>query len=280
MVAVTAAIFLSAWRTGAPARIAIAGMVALQLVWGGDIPFLPARYGNNSTALEKSIHLLSSTFRGDNRLNEQSDLERVATALPDDSVVLIHLAQVRLGIGHPAVTDNPRWTAAPLLGSLEGPAAAWRQLHDWGVTHLLLMNGRCSPGDLDLESELATHYLAQFASNGFQYIDGKIIVKLSDHEPDRRLFADVVYCSCSRRERVPWHALDANFSADRLFSSPVRDLPTVTELLFDGLDSAVIDERCPVQFPESIAGHWKRVSEWKETQLWMRDRPAEPASPP
>lgn len=280
MVAVTAAVFLLAWRTGVAARIAVAGLVGLQLIWAGDIPFLPARDNDPTITLEKSIHLLSSTFRNDTiaRFDAHAELEGVASALPKDSVVLLHLTPIRLGIGHPTVTDNPRWTAAPLLGSLEGPAAAWRQLREWRVTHLVLMGGRCMPEDLDLESELATHYLAEVAGAGVQYVANRVIVKLSEREPQRKAFPNVLYCSCSRREPVAWHGLDAVFEQDRAVSSPpASGLPAVTESLFAGLDAAVVDQRCPIAFPASLAGHWKRVAQWKDVELWLRKHPASPA---
>ncbi|HEY5283184.1 MAG TPA: hypothetical protein VIM14_10380 [Polyangia bacterium] len=273
MVVVTSATFLTAWNTGFAARIAIVALVALQLVWGGDIPFIPARLGDRTTMIEKAIHMLSATYRKDQTgpFETHTGFEKVAPALPPESVVLYHLGQLRLGIGHPAVTDNPRWTSAPLLGSVKGPAAAWRQLHDWGVTHLLFQGERCDPGDLNLQSELATHYLAQYASDGTQYVDGKTLVTLSKVEPTQTNFPDVLYVGCSKRGRVAWHDLDETYGTDRLApSEPAHDLPAIDERLFAGLQCAVVEERCPIQLPSVAGTEWKRVTRWKQAQLWMR----------
>jgi hypothetical protein len=275
MAAVTAAVFISAWAVGPPARIALTALVVLQLVWGGDVPFLPAAHlDGKRTSIEPAIRLLSSTYRNDvrGRFDTDTGFDRVALVLPSDSVVLLHLRQLRLGIGRPVVTDNPRWTGGALLGSLEGPAAAWRQLRDWGVTHMLLGGDHCVPGDLNLQSELATHYLAEFAHESIEVVDEKTIVKLSKREPTLLAYPDVVYAGCSRRARIAWHSLDEAYFADR--SSPAK--PTIEPVpidpqMFEGVDCAIVDERCPIAPPDNpLAGSWKWVTTWRNVQLWMR----------
>ncbi|MBN2575911.1 MAG: hypothetical protein JXP73_15195 [Deltaproteobacteria bacterium] len=282
MVAVTAAVFVRAWNMGLPARIAVVGLVALQLVWGGDIPFIPGRYSDH-TGIEKSIRFLSSTYRNDieNRFDTSSEFKQVGLVLPRDSVVLLHLLQMRLGIGRPVVTDNPRWTSVPFLGSLAGPAAAWQQLRGLGVTHILFKSDRCKPEDMDLQSELATHYLAHFASDRAEEVDGKIVVALSKHAPAPTAFPEVLFSGCSTRGRVAWHTLNATFAADRRSpSEPAPDLPAVGEDLFAGLECAVIDGRCRIDLPEAIASEWRKVTEWKQVQLWMREVSSSQQAPP
>jgi hypothetical protein len=271
MVAVTAAIFLTAWKTGLAARIAVVALVAMQLVSGGDVPFVPARFGDRQTATEKGIHILSATYRNDKTgpFDTHTGFDKIAAALPPSSVVLYHLGQMRLGIGHPAVTDNPRWTSAALLGSLPGPAAAWRQLHGWGVTHFLFLGDHCDPDDLNLQSELATHYLAHFASDSTERVDGKIVVKLSTVEPKQMTFPNVLYAGCSKRGRVAWHEVDEAFKLDRL--SPAEpNLPAIDDKMLTGIDTAVVDDRCSVSLPSAGGSQWERVSHWKQFQLWMR----------
>jgi hypothetical protein len=266
MVAVTASVFVGAWATGFAARIGIAALVAVQLIYGGDTAFLPPY-----TAIDKAVRILSSTFRGDtqDRFDPHTGFGNVAAALPKDSVVLLHLRQLRLGIGRPVVTDNPRWTSAPLLGSLEGPQAAWRQLRDWGVTHLLFSGSRCEPEDLDLQSELATHFLAHFAGERAQAVDGKTIVSLSQTEPSQTAYPDVLYAGCGVRAKIPWRAVDATYAGDRGPSNSAN-LPAVDEKPFADVTCAVVDDRCPIQFPAEIAGRWTKVAQWKQAALWLR----------
>lgn len=272
MVVVTASVLIGAWNSGAPARIGVLALLALQLVWGGDVPFIATRMGRDTPTV-KAMHTLSSTFRGDEkeRIDPRTGFEKVSAALPDSSVVLLHVVQLRLGLEHPVVTDNPRWTAAPLLGQAEGPAAAWRQLRAWGVTHLLFHGDRCEPDDLNLRSELATHDLALNASAEVQSVDGKTIVKLSAQGPRRTEFGEVFFAGCNTRGRLPWAEVDRTVALDATYPQGANpNLPAVTEAMFDGLAYAVIDDRCPIALPASVAGPWHRVAHWKQVQLWVR----------
>jgi hypothetical protein len=272
MVVVTACVFIGAWNTGRPARIGVVAMIAVQLIWGGDVPFISTRLGRDN-AMMKAMHTLSSTFRGDetDRIDPRTGWEKVSAALPASSVALLHLTQLRLGLEHPVVTDNPRWNAALLPGQLEGPRAAWQQLRDWGVTHMILGGDRCEPDDLNLRSELATHDLALNSNAGTQWVDGKNIVTLSAQEPRRTSFGDVFFSGCTTRGRVPWSEIDHTVAIDGTYPGWTNpNLPTVTDQMFDGLQYAVIDDRCSIAIPSSVSAQWQRVSRWKQVSLWVR----------
>jgi len=273
MVAATGATFVLVWHAGKPARLGIIGLVALQLIWSGDIPFLPTHAMAAPNPIEHVLKLLSSTYRKDDksRIDNHTGYNAVADALPKDAVVMLHVKQMRLGIGRPVVSDSPRWSAGPLLGQLDGPAAAWRQLKDYGVTHLLFLSDTCDPDNLNLRSEVATHTLAERASDKVQSVDGKTVVTLATQEPAQDTYGDVAYSGCGTRGRIPWENLDTTYEADREASTDsAKQLLAIDEALFAGLDSAVVDDRCTIEFPAAVADKWLKVAHWKHALIYVR----------
>ncbi len=271
MAAVVAAIFALAWRTGLPARLGVASLVAFQLISAGDVPFLATHAMVGDSPLRAAVHVLSSTFRGDPRSarDGHSDLLNVSAALARDSKVLLHLEYIRLGLGHPAVVDNPRWVGAPVLGTFKGPASAWQHLRHMGVTHVLFRSAVCTFEDMDLQSELATHLLTIRASDNIQYFGSWVLSTLTTTRPAQEEFGPVVYLGCGTRGRVPWHEVNATHDKDRA-ASPSADLPAVTPALFEGVNAAVVDDRCSTELPPGQFDDWVRATHWKQATLWIR----------
>ena len=275
MVAATAAIFILAWKTGWPARIAVAGLVSMQLIVGGDTPFLPTHAMAQGSPIELAVRLLSSTFRKDyNRPRDShSGFERIHKALPKDSTVLFHLDYIRLGIGRPVVTDNPRWSGAPLLGFFNGPGAAIAHLRSLGVTHLLHPRDNCRYGDLNLRSELAFHALAEREVANRREVDGWKIDELPKAPSADTRFGAVVYLGCGHRGPVPFAELDNTWEADRAKSpSDMNQLSPADAAMFEGAMGVVVDDRCAISFPTGVQDRFTRATHWREATLWIRKR--------
>ena len=273
MVAVTAALFILAWKTGWAARVAVMGLVAMQLIVGGDTPFLPTHAMAHTSPIELAVRLLSSTFRKDydRPRDEHSGFERVRQALPKDSTVLFHLDYIRLGIGRPVVTDNPRWSGAPLLGFFDGPGAAIAHLRSLGVTHLLHLRDNCRFGDLNLRSEVAFHAVAEREVANRREVDGWKIDELPPTPAADTRFGAVVYLGCGRRGPVPFAELDDAWEADRAKSpADMNQLSPADAAMFEGAFGVVVDDRCAVSFPPEVLDRFTRATHWREATLWIR----------
>jgi len=113
MVASTAATLALSWSSGRLARLGVAALVGAQLVWGGDVPFLPTHAMAGDVPIKRTIELLSASFRKDtNALKVHTGYEEIPASLPADAVVLVHEEYQRLGIQRRFVGDSQRWQGA------------------------------------------------------------------------------------------------------------------------------------------------------------------------
>ncbi|HEX6766423.1 MAG TPA: hypothetical protein VF103_13115, partial [Polyangiaceae bacterium] len=138
MAAATAAILVLVWRQHGPVvRAAVALLVGLQLVWGGDVYFFQTHAMAKSVA-KKSIDLLSSGFehRGDGRFGIQSSFQAIGRDLPKRSRLLLHETNINLGTGVTTLLDNPGWQYGIEYGKTKSPAEMYDLFRSLGVTHV------------------------------------------------------------------------------------------------------------------------------------------------
>jgi hypothetical protein len=277
MVAVTVAAFALAWRAGWPARIGVVALVAMQLVAGGDVPFIPTHAMAGRAPSQVAIDLLSTTFRHEEsrRFDPHTGFDEVRAALPGNSVVLLHEEYLRLGIGRPVVSDNPRWQGGLDFGQLGGPAQVWEQLRSYGVTHVLARPDHCRAGELSLASEVVLHHFLQRWGRDRRRVGWLDLWTLPEQAPRARSLGKVVYAGCGRRAQVSLEAISRTYEEDRgATRGTAQGLAPASEALFRDAETAVIDQRCPVAIPEAIAAQWAPVTRWQEAQLWVRKSPA------
>ena len=139
MVACTAAILMLAWSTGRLVRIATSLLVALQVIWGGDVPFLPAHVILGESPARRVSILMATTFQGqsETRFRKNWELAAIADSLPQDAVVLFHEEYIRLGMGRPVVGDSARWQGGIHYTDLMQPDRVYDRLKSYGVTHIV-----------------------------------------------------------------------------------------------------------------------------------------------
>jgi hypothetical protein len=276
MAAVTVATLVRAWDTGLPLKVGVTAMVTLQLVWGADVPFVPTPAGSTEWPLQASLWLLSSTFRQDtsSRFEPHTGFEEAQAALPPAAVVLFHEDYVRLGLGRPAVTDNPRWQGGLDYGQLANPARIFAELHGYGVTHLLAWSGRCRHGELSLSSELLFHHFLVHFADDHRRVGGLELWSMPERAPAARPLDGMAFLGCGLRARIPLAEADAVYRGDE--DAGVADstrLDPVDEAMLAGTELAAIDERCPVPLPPGFDTRWESVTQWNRLGLWVR-RPA------
>ena len=148
MAAGTAAALGLAWRAGRAARVGVGVLVALQIVWGADVYFMPG-HAFVGVPARTSIDLLShrSGEATRDRWVFHDNLVAVGRALPPASKLLIHEFHPRLGLEAAAVTDCPYHQGGISYRETPTPREVYDQLSGFGVTHLAYRAGQAREPD-------------------------------------------------------------------------------------------------------------------------------------
>lgn len=141
MATLTAAALVTLWRTGFVAiRVALVGLVIVQVAWAFELPALPTHAMAGRSPIAATLDRLSSGYRGDwaNRDDAATNLTRVAARLPKDAVPLLHEEHLRLGLGHWVVSDSFGRQGAIRYRNWDTRRKAYERLSALGVTHILI----------------------------------------------------------------------------------------------------------------------------------------------
>jgi hypothetical protein len=158
MAACTTAVLVLAWRSGALARVGLAALVALQIVWGGDVYFLRTHPMVGDSPLKALVDHLDAGHHGRyaERFRILINLSDLARKLPRDAKVVVHGRSERLGLRRQAITDILGWQGAIDYLVLETPTATARLWHELGATHVAFSHrGVMAPEDLGREAVFA-----------------------------------------------------------------------------------------------------------------------------
>ncbi len=138
MTAATAALVILAFRTGTIAGVALSLLVALQVVWGGDVYFFQT-HSMAKSPLKKSIDLLSAGFEGnyDRRFSIQGQFQAVGKQLPPHSRVVVHDENSHLGLEAQSIMDRFPFEYGISYGLQESPRAVYQLYRSLGATHIL-----------------------------------------------------------------------------------------------------------------------------------------------
>jgi hypothetical protein len=186
MAACTAAILVRAWHEGVLVRVALGTLVAVQVVWGGDVYFFRTHPIVNDSPIRAAADQLAAGHRKDydQRFALFVDNQVLAKALPAKAKLLLHRERNRNGIPLATLVDEPGWQGAidyVWLGSPQRTASLW---HELGVTHV---TWRPDLGDMSPE-ELAREAVFMSAIRGAReeaprLVGGKQLVKLQAYRP-------------------------------------------------------------------------------------------------
>lgn len=138
MAAATAATLSLAWRTDALARGAVAALIAAQVIWGGDVYFIPAHAMTKQSPAITTSKLLGEGYK--KRYEERFELGQlfqIGEVLPEDATVLLHEHNPRLGLWRPVVADGAGWQFGIRYELLAGPRDVHALFRRLGVTHIL-----------------------------------------------------------------------------------------------------------------------------------------------
>lgn len=195
MAAATVAAIVLAWESHLAARLALVPLVALQVLWGTDVPFYPTHNMIGDNPIHVSMKLAASGFlQKAGRLTVSELFGQVPRHLPRGAKVLLHESPIHLGIG--AASVNDQWQGGIVYGKLGSPRAVHEALKGMGVTHILLETMR-SHGQDSLAGDLVFfRYWGRYAVP-VAHIGWLSLAKLPDVAPPPTQNDLVYYQGCS-----------------------------------------------------------------------------------
>ena len=277
MVVATVAALALAWRLGNAVRVAVVGLVGLQVVWGAGIYTFPGHTMAGRAPVHATIDLIAAAARGDNssRMASYRGIDRVAEILPHDARVLIHEFGPHLGLARSVLTDAlPRQAAIDYV-KLPSTADAWRLLHSLGATHVLWQTGVSDGGD-SYAADLRFFDLAVRHGVGARVVGPFTVARLPDTAPPAgQVHEMVAYFPCARQHQPGlycWRDLDIPGLSGALLSvEPLRStaLPDV-EAIVEKARYVVRDSRCPAPaVPPSQTTRFMRAAERHGVELYL-----------
>ncbi|MEZ4287863.1 MAG: hypothetical protein R3A47_06895 [Polyangiales bacterium] len=139
MATAVALILHQLWRMGSLVRAGSIAVVALQLLWGAGVPFLPTHAMIGTSPYKTSIDLI-----GDWRSDRDARIEKTMPAfqafqakLPKDAVVLLHDYHLGLGIGRKVISDAWAWQSGIDYAEFDSSEAVRTFLRELGITHVI-----------------------------------------------------------------------------------------------------------------------------------------------
>jgi hypothetical protein len=247
MAAATAGCLVRIWEAGSLARVAVAPLVALQLVWGGDVPFFRTHNMISDSPIRRVSEFLASGFEQvQDRLEVYRPLETVGRTIPRRSVVLAHEVVRMLGIDRNWVTDVYQTRLS--YARLRTPAAIHRELASLGVTHLVWRDS-----SLRFDSLASDLAFLGFATRHTidRRVVGEFTVGRLASEPPAVVDADpdVALLGCGAPYRKGWYKLsELTLEPDDPGPGPAAEKPLDDAAdAFGHADMIVIDTACGIQ---------------------------------
>lgn len=139
MAAATAALIVHIWQTGMLARACVSLLILAQVVWGGDVPFIPTHAFVKTTPFKYTLDLVATGYQGEyfERLRPFPPWLELGRKLPKDAKVLVHGDIGPLGLGRPSVTDLTGWQGGISYARHSSPRELHQHLVKMGVTHVV-----------------------------------------------------------------------------------------------------------------------------------------------
>ena len=250
MAAVTAALIIRVWRTGWASRLMLAGLIATQLVIGGDVYFLQT-HAMIRSPIKRVNDLLSAGYkkRYDERLDIYPTWTRVRDALPEDAHVMLHDNHVHLGLSRRTTSDWGAWQFGISYGRLRSPAELWDLYRGLGITHLVWKD-RASQGWDSIAGDLVFFDFAVNRIVDARRVGGHRVGRMRDERPSDSPYGEVAFIGCGNTYSSGLYELSQMttpvFGPDRKrFPEPLvpADLEDIESLLGQA-DFVVLDPKC------------------------------------
>lgn len=279
MAAATASVLILVWRSGWPARLLVCLLVTLQVIWGGDVYFIPTHAMVESPA-KASIDLILTSFRGNfvNRLNIYEPYAGIGRELPKDAKVYLRKIAIHLGMARMTVSDYGGFGIS--LGRLKSLQEIHRFLHGMGVTHLM-WTGEDANGDWwdNLSADLIFYRLVHRSTDNLKR-HGRFSVAALGPEPAGSTEQDekVLYLGCpgdlyssgiyQRTQLVRYPAQTDPPPVPLKYASPTSS--EEVSLLIRDVAYIVHATSCQPALPADATTQFESVGQRERLQYWLR----------
>ena len=268
MVACTAAALLLAWSAGAAAQLGVVLLVAMQLVWGNDVPWLPTHAMMGDVPALRALRLLSSTFRGDllSRFQYDTGFEGLDKNLPKNAYVVLHQEYLRLGLNRRAIQDSLRLQAGIDYTQLARPDRVDDFLKSLGATHLVWNRTATPNREIPVSGELVFFGYALRYGEVRHDVGGFAVAKLPAHRPPAREPGAVAYVGCNSGLDVPLSELDRVVAE----GGAAGVGPGNASALVVAAEFAVVEARCQSRVTPRDMAPFVEAPHWGDFTLWVR----------
>jgi len=274
MVACTAATFMLAWSSGRLVRVGLGLLVGLQLVWGGDVPFLPTHAMMADTPIKHAITMLSSTFRGESETRLRRNLgyfDGLASYLPEKAAVLLHEEYLRYGMARPVVADSARWQGGIDYLELRRPDRVFDLLRSYGVTQIVWETSHSLNQEIPLSGELVFYDFVLRHGQWRRNIGRYALVDMPTDRPAAKEPGPVLFLGCRQQRNMALSELD--FAANNDSAPAPTQAPDTAErlnALLAKASFAVTREGCTNVVPASLLSDFTAVPRWGGWTPWVR----------
>jgi hypothetical protein len=260
----------------------VSGIVALQVVWGGDVYFFQT-HAMAKSPIKKVVDILSSGFTRDyeERFKVQTRYQAIGAAVPKGSRILFHEHNMHLGVGTESLLDKHQWQLGLDYAHAGSPEGVRKLLVSVGATHVYFIPGRSDTIDT-LAGDIIFHEFVTNHATDSRRVGGGTLVTVPK-EPSSRLFRDrAVVLSCGRAPFPGLYELSAlavpPYGPDKdRFGRAERtgsDLESALSWLPE-VDFVVLDTGCAKRPPEELLGDFEQLFERKVHSVWRRKLPRE-----
>jgi hypothetical protein len=139
MAAGTAALIVLVWQSTIFARVGLAALLGLQVIWGSDAFAIPGHAMLGRSPVLAAIELIGSGYKRkyEKRLHIFEPYRSIGLAVPDNARILLHESHMRTGLRVPVVSDWVRQQGGIDYGSMGSPDAVYRWTRSLGLTHVV-----------------------------------------------------------------------------------------------------------------------------------------------
>jgi hypothetical protein len=196
MAAVTASVIILISRVSIYTRAPLGALIGLQIVWGGDVYFIPT-HGMIRSPIKAVLDLLAGGYEKNYRGRlHQPTFGAVGEALPKDARVLLHDNHVHLGVHAATVNDWGGWQFGISYGRQKTPGEVYDLLAGMGVTHLLWTRGQSRGWD-SIAGDLAFYHFATRETTDRNKIGPNMLARMPDARPTGTFDDPVLFLGCN-----------------------------------------------------------------------------------
>jgi hypothetical protein len=279
MAATTSAILALAWRTSHWAKFPVVALVALQIAWGSDVPFIPGHAMLGKPPTVAAIELAQTGYLGQhaNRLRVFEPYQSIGKALPESSRVLLHEHHMSLGLGVVVLQDFAHTQGRIDYGSQSSTGAVYRMLRGMGITHVV-WTPRTSLGWSGYAGDLIFFDFLRSHTGAAKHFGGLSLATLQDGPDVNLRAAKALFLACGNPYGKGLYSLaslnfpDIVITDPAAFPKPETPLTAsnTAESLAQQARYIIFDPGCGSPLPAAVLKEFAHLATRSTVQLWAR----------